>query len=116
MAIDKLWMAIKNRRSIEYLKGATNFIAYAFTHSAVDDMIICPRAKCRNVNYCSSIDVMFHLLKNGINKSYTTRHFHGKTLNEDEYSNGQNEYSDGQNDDQHENYEDVDMIELLDDI
>ncbi|XP_057995006.1 uncharacterized protein LOC131175297 [Hevea brasiliensis] len=83
MALDKSWMGIENRKDPRYIHGVEGFLTYAFRHESIEDAISCPCLKCRNVDYKQKFEVRYHLLKDGILKSYTIWYFHGESLNED---------------------------------
>ena len=69
--INKNWMQIDNRLSIDYRNGVKDFLDFAFKHADLRDKIWCPCIKCNKTQYKSRDDVEADLVIHGIVPSYT---------------------------------------------
>ena len=79
--MDKSWMKLKNKLSVEYIERVFQFLAIAKYHSDEYKRIRCPCKRCMNSN-CDSLEgVERHLLTNEICFSYTNWVYHGEPMN-----------------------------------
>lgn len=103
--LDKKWMEINDRASLEYIKGVDLFLEFAFGQPGVSDMIRCPCNRCRNTAYKKRREVRVHLFKKGIVRNYKIWVFHGEQfvetveplnvdLNEDRHAEDYFDYDD----------------------
>ncbi|KAM7469818.1 hypothetical protein LguiA_008001 [Lonicera macranthoides] len=77
--INKEWMNERNRLSQVYRQGVEEFIEYAIANDVLKlPTILCPCVKCRNKLRYPAVDIRKHLIKNGINKTYTQWLLHGE--------------------------------------
>ncbi|KAM7506981.1 hypothetical protein LguiA_017434 [Lonicera macranthoides] len=77
--INKEWMKERNRLSQVYRHGVEEFIEYAIANDVLKlSTILCPCIKCRNKLRFPAVDIRKHLIKNGINKTYTQWLLHGE--------------------------------------
>ncbi|WVZ63949.1 hypothetical protein U9M48_013539 [Paspalum notatum var. saurae] len=77
--MDKGWMRAP-RWSVEYDKGLSSFIEFAFTTSADKNRILCPCRSCGNNYWLEAEHVRDHLISVGFMDGYTTWIHHGEGM------------------------------------
>ena len=78
MPIDKSWITIKNRKSVDYMNGVKAFIEHASNFVDSSGNVRCTHKKCVNFERIGVVRV--HLLQNGFRKFYTKWIFHGEII------------------------------------
>ncbi|KAL7212209.1 hypothetical protein ACSBR2_014975 [Camellia fascicularis] len=78
--MDRSWMSIRNRLSLEYREGAKSFLQFAMTNVGLDNRIGCPCMDCLNFEHHTFKDLEYHLIQNRISLSYKTWVHHGETI------------------------------------
>ncbi|KAA0055996.1 CACTA en-spm transposon protein [Cucumis melo var. makuwa] len=78
--MDKGWMKLRNKFSLEHRHGVTQFLEFAKFHVDVYGRLRCPCKRCLNLNWSSLEGVERHLLTNGISPYYTEWVYHGESL------------------------------------
>ncbi|XP_012834191.1 PREDICTED: uncharacterized protein LOC105955039 [Erythranthe guttata] len=77
--INKEWMNESDRGGHVYTKGVEDFLEFADRTNVTELATIpCPCVKCRNRMRHTPINVRKHLVRNGIDKSYTLWALHGE--------------------------------------
>ena len=84
MILNKAWVKVKDRSSIDYVNGVDEFLNFALSKVREDDRdsttIRCPCNSCRNIFLKTKCDVRFDLLKGGMYEKYTFWELHGEEL------------------------------------
>lgn len=85
--MDKEWLKMP-WFSKEFINGARRFVQIAQTNAMNSERIVCPCSKCKNLRHHEPKIVVDHLVKKGMDPTYTTWVFHGEmpddyTVNED---------------------------------
>ncbi|XP_057550615.1 uncharacterized protein LOC130828670 [Amaranthus tricolor] len=84
MILNKAWVKVKDRSSIDYVNGVDEFLNFSLSKVREDDRdsttIRCPCNSCRNIFLKTKCDVRFDLLKGGMYEKYTFRELHGEEL------------------------------------
>ncbi|KAL0556957.1 hypothetical protein IC582_005474 [Cucumis melo] len=78
--MDKGWMKLRNKLSLEYRHGVTQFLEFAKFHVDAYGRLRCPCKRCLNLNWSSLEGVERHLLTIGISPYYTEWVYHGESL------------------------------------
>ncbi|KAM2473958.1 hypothetical protein PS1_006731 [Malus domestica] len=78
--MDRTWIQNPNRCTDEYLDGIGDFIDFARTHNPSATRIRCPCKRCNNTLRETIENVRFHLVRNGMIKTYNTWNHHGEQL------------------------------------
>ncbi|CAL1402720.1 unnamed protein product [Linum trigynum] len=87
-SIDKSWIQLKNRASLEYMDRVRKFAQYAEDNVKDEDgKIRCPCTVCSNVCRLTIGEVETHLLRKGMRSDYTKWVYHGEGDDEDEDEN-----------------------------
>ncbi|KAF9597959.1 hypothetical protein IFM89_023362 [Coptis chinensis] len=77
---NRAWMKAP-QASTEYLDGVISFLTFAQKKPGNDGWYCCPCVACRNVNGKKTLhEVSDHLIRLGIDETYTTWTFHGEPL------------------------------------
>ena len=76
--MDKSWITIGNRVSLEYMQGAKAFIAFAYTNKHPNAQIKCPCKRCCNTINQRSKDAYEHIIMHGFLETYTKWVYHGE--------------------------------------
>ena len=100
------------RHNKTYLQGVNNFLAFAFSNSAVDKKILCPCRKCVNSFWKEASEVREHLICDGFLRGYRTWNLHGeptRCVNHGDFAGDDVEVVDESN-------EDDDISDLLRDL
>ncbi|XP_057452852.1 uncharacterized protein LOC130744712 [Lotus japonicus] len=79
--MDRKWM-FTNRLSNEYENGVKEFIAFAVEHATDCNSIICPCLDCCHSRRVNVVELEEHLLRFGIDESYTCWTKHGERRHE----------------------------------
>ena len=79
--MDKKWMS-SNRLSKEYENGVLEFVKFAVEHAENPSRMKCPCLGCCYGGRVDAVGLESHLLRNGIDRSYTCWIFHGEKSNE----------------------------------
>ncbi|XP_062081224.1 uncharacterized protein LOC133786027 [Humulus lupulus] len=77
--MDKEWMSA-DRMSVEYIKGANEFLKFSLDHAKDPKYICCPCSKCGNMKKMTATIIKEHLYFHGIDKSYKLWYWHGEEL------------------------------------
>ena len=85
--INRMWIQNPNRCADEYLDGIEDFIDFARTHNPGATIIQCPCRMCNNTLRETIENVRFHLVRNGMIKTYNTWNHHGEQLDNASSSN-----------------------------
>ncbi|XP_057548101.1 uncharacterized protein LOC130826536 [Amaranthus tricolor] len=84
MILNKAWVKVKDRSSIDYVNGVEEFLNFALSKVREDDRdsttIRCPCNSCRNIFLKTKCDVRFDLLKGGMYEKYTFWELHREEL------------------------------------
>ncbi|KAA0040340.1 hypothetical protein E6C27_scaffold460G00450 [Cucumis melo var. makuwa] len=78
--MDKDWMKLRNKFSLEYRHGVTQFLEFAKFYVDAYGRLRCPCKRCLNLNWSSLEGVERHLLTIGISPYYTEWVYHGESL------------------------------------
>uniref|UniRef100_A0A9I9E9K0 Transposase-associated domain-containing protein n=1 Tax=Cucumis melo TaxID=3656 RepID=A0A9I9E9K0_CUCME len=78
--IDKGWMKIRNKFSLEYRQGVTQFLEFVKFHVDAYVRLRCPCKRCLNLNWSSLEGVERHLLTIGISPYYIEWVYHEESL------------------------------------
>ena len=73
-------MKLRNKLSLEYRHGVTQFLEFAKFHVDAYGRLRCPCKRCLNLNWSSLEGVERHLLTIGISPYYTKWVYHGESL------------------------------------
>ena len=68
-----------DRTSSEYIDGVKEFVEFAAAHACDVNNIVCPCIRCLNGKRVDPMDLLNHLICNGIDQSYTRWTKHGET-------------------------------------
>lgn len=79
MEVDKGWMQLTNKASIEYRKGLEEFMKVAHHHRDSSNRTRCLCRKCNNVYYRHIDEVHYDLYANVMDRTYTRWYHHGET-------------------------------------
>ena len=71
MPIDKSWITIKNRKSVDYMNGVKDFVDHASNFVDSSGKVRCPCKKCVNMNFERIVVLRVHLLQNDFHEFYT---------------------------------------------
>ncbi|KAL5732083.1 hypothetical protein ACHQM5_004740 [Ranunculus cassubicifolius] len=78
----KTWMKAPIN-SDEYLDGVESFIVFTHTSLGKDTRCSCPCVNCCNIHGMVDLGTVFdHLIRYGIDQTYTTWYFHGESFEE----------------------------------
>ncbi|VFQ65998.1 unnamed protein product [Cuscuta campestris] len=92
------WETYSCRTKPEYINGVKDFLDFAFAHASKEGKIRCPCINCDNYNHQNRKTVLFHLLNDGIVRSYNPWDFHGeKSTHEENCNNSGVETTEGNN-------------------
>ncbi|KAA0032412.1 CACTA en-spm transposon protein [Cucumis melo var. makuwa] len=80
LVMDKGWMKLRNKLSLEYRHGVTQFLEFAKFYVDAYGRLRCPCKRCLNLNWSSLEGVERHLLTIGISPYYTEWVYHGESL------------------------------------
>jgi len=78
--MDKSWIDYNSLNKEKYIRGALNFLNFAFAKLSKDEKILCPCTKCVNCKWHSQMNVYEHIISNGFLKGYVTWIFHGEQV------------------------------------
>lgn len=79
MEVDKSWILLRDRTSVEYIDGVENFINFAFMNKNRETYRIkCPCPKCVNRFYQDIETVRGHIEMYGFEKTYVNWIYHGE--------------------------------------
>ncbi|CAL2259321.1 unnamed protein product [Prunus armeniaca] len=78
--MSRRWIQNPKRCADEYLDGIEDFIAFARAHNPGATRIRCPYRRCNNTLWETIENVQFHLIRNGMIKTYSTWTYHGEQL------------------------------------
>ncbi|KAF4403393.1 hypothetical protein G4B88_008039 [Cannabis sativa] len=87
MSIDKSWMTIENRLSVEYIKGVKAFVERAKAYVNTQGQVRCPCGFCLNRSFQDLYIVEHHLVQNGIQQTYTIWSYYGESFQSQQYEN-----------------------------
>ena len=77
--INKEWMDENDRVSPIYTKGVEDFLEFANTNNDRQlTTLPCPCAKCRNRTRYNPVEVRNHLVRHGIDRTYSIWFLHGE--------------------------------------
>ena len=76
--MDKSWIGLRDRTSKAYLDGVEQFLNYAYTNKAQDDVIYCPYKKCVNRYFVKQGIAREHIIVNGFLPNYRSWVSHGE--------------------------------------
>ena len=98
MILNKAWVEVKDRSSIDYVNGVDEFLNFSLSKVREDDRdsttIRCPCNCCRNIFLKTKCDVRLDLLKSGMYEKYTFWELHGEELVESSEGDDVNESND----------------------
>lgn len=77
--MDKSWMYVAPRTSLEYAFGVNSFLDFAFAKSGQDGKIHCPCIICHNRYKHPRTMVYEHLICRGFQKGYSQWKYHGES-------------------------------------
>ena len=80
--MDKSFITMQRTSSV-YDQGVKTFIEFAFQHSSVNDMILCPCPTCGFSKRRTRAEVYDHLICKQFPKGYTIWFLHGESHPED---------------------------------
>ncbi|XP_057535278.1 uncharacterized protein LOC130813461 [Amaranthus tricolor] len=96
--LNKAWVKVKDRSSIDYVNGVDQFLNFALSKVREDDRdstnIRCPCNSCSNIFLKTKCDVRLYLLKRGMYEKYTFWELHGEELVESSDGDDVNESND----------------------
>ena len=78
--MDKSWIDYNSLNKEKYIRGALNFLDFAFAKSSKNGKILCLCTKCVNCKWHSWMDVYEHIISSGFLKGYVTWIFHGEQV------------------------------------
>ncbi|KAL4026636.1 hypothetical protein IC575_015072 [Cucumis melo] len=78
--MDKGWMKLRNKLSLEYRHEVTQFLEFAKFYVDAYGRLRCPCKRCLNLNWSSLEGMERHLLTIGISPYYTEWVYHGESL------------------------------------
>lgn len=67
-----------NRLSKEYENGVSKFVKFAIAHAKDPNRMTCPCLSCCYGSQVDAVQLASHLLRYGIDRSYTCWNLHGK--------------------------------------
>ena len=67
-----------NRRNKEYVEGVINFVKFVAENGGNKEKYSCPCTRCKNEDTFELKEIHYHLLRYGIDQSYTVWCFHGE--------------------------------------
>lgn len=85
--MDRQWIQQPNICAIKYLDGINDFIEFASRHNPRSTRIRCPCRRCNNTLRETFENVRYHLVRNGMIKTYTTWNHQGEQLDHASSSN-----------------------------
>ena len=71
-----------NRLSREYENGVSEFVKFAVAHAEDPSRMICPCLGCCYGKRVDAVQLTSHLMRHGIDRSYTCWNLHGEKSNE----------------------------------
>ncbi|XP_026450963.1 uncharacterized protein LOC113351129 [Papaver somniferum] len=78
MECDKGWMSC-SRRSSQYIRGVGLFIEFVHKYGGDSLLFLCSCRRCKNSKGLEPLsEISFHLLRHGIDLTYTVWRFHGE--------------------------------------
>src|ERR1051325_591466 len=78
--MDKTWM-YSNRLSKEYKNGVSEFVKFAIPHAKYPNRMTCPCLYYCYGNRVDAVKLESHLIRYGIDRSYTCWNMHGEKSN-----------------------------------
>ncbi|OMO55082.1 hypothetical protein CCACVL1_27413 [Corchorus capsularis] len=84
--MDKTWIGLTSRASLEYREGVNQFLDFAFARSSSNGKIWCPCVKCVNTYRVSRSEAYGHLICDGFLKGYDRWVSHGEVFEEESTS------------------------------
>src|ERR1051325_11806791 len=78
--MDKTWMR-SSRLSDDYEKGGSEFVKFAVAHAKDPSRITCPCLGCCYGKRVDAVQLTSHLIRYGIDRSYTCWNLHGEKSN-----------------------------------
>ena len=73
-------MQLRDRRLPQYRNGVKEFLDFAYTHTSLNDKILCPCVRCNNCVHKTRDEVKADLLEYGIVPSYEEWLMHGEDI------------------------------------
>src|SRR3954470_19625695 len=87
MTIDKSWIKLANRRSLEFQDGLKQFVERARNYVNEQGCVSCPCNRCNNFDTQTINIVEWHIFRYGFQQRYETWVYHGEhvipSINED---------------------------------
>uniref|UniRef100_A0A9I9ECK2 Transposase-associated domain-containing protein n=1 Tax=Cucumis melo TaxID=3656 RepID=A0A9I9ECK2_CUCME len=78
--MDRGWMKLRNKFSLKYRQGVTQFLEFVKFHVDAYRRLRCPCNRCLNLNWSSLEGVEQHLLTIGISPYYTEWMYHRESF------------------------------------
>src|ERR1044072_5429615 len=107
--MDKTWM-YSNRFSKDYENGVSEFIKFAIAHAKDPSRMTCPYLYYCYGNRVDAVQLTSHLIRYGIDRSYTCWNMHGEKSNENVESGDKRTYASKDNCTDTYNYDQVEEI------